>query len=225
MGQRRTNPGNVVQLPRGALRPPLAAHSREGCVGAGTGTVAFGWKGGIGTSSRRLPPALGGWTVGVLVETNFGGVLQVDGVPVGKLLGQYYLKEELDRGDADGSILIVVATDAPLSDRNLARLARRGLAGLARTGAAVSDGSGDYVLSFSTAESVRRTAARRSAPSPIVDVPNAQMSPLFLAAIEATEEAILNSLAAATTMTGFCGVMVEALPLDLVTAALAADRA
>ena len=94
----------------------------EGCVGAGTGTVAFGWKGGIGTSSRRLPAALGGWTVGVLVQSNFGGVLQVDGVPVGKLLGQYYLKEQLDRGDADGSIIIVVATDAPLSDRNLSRL-------------------------------------------------------------------------------------------------------
>jgi D-aminopeptidase len=215
----------TVQHIRSAIETAVEGPVLEGCVGAGTGTVAFGWKGGIGTSSRRLPLALGGWTVGVLVQTNFGGVLQVDGVPVGKLLGQYYLKEELDRGDADGSILIVVATDAPLSDRNLARLARRGLAGLARTGAAVSDGSGDYVISFSTAESVRRTAARRSAPSPIVDVPNAQMSPLFLAAIEATEEAILNSLAAATTMTGYRGVIVEALPLDFVTAALAADRA
>lgn len=209
---------------RSAIETAAEGPVIEGCVGAGTGTVAFGWKGGIGTSSRRLPAALGGWTVGVLVQSNFGGVLQADGVPVGKLLGQYYLKEELDRGDADGSILIVIATDAPLSDRNLARLARRGLAGLARTGAAVSDGSGDYALSFSTAESVRRTAARRSAPAPIVDVPNAQMSPLFLAAIEATEEAILNSLTTATTMTGFRGVTVEALPLDLVAVALAANR-
>ena len=209
---------------RGAIETAAEGTVPEGCVGAGTGTIAFGWKGGIGTSSRRLPPTLGGWTIGVLVQSNFGGVLQVDGVPLGKLLGHYYLKDELDRGNADGSILIVVATDAPLSDRNLARLARRGLAGLARTGAAVSDGSGDYALSFSTAESVRRTAARRSEPSPVVDVPNAQMSPLFLAAIEATEEAILNSLSAATTMTGFRGVTVEALPLNLVAAALAANR-
>jgi D-aminopeptidase len=215
----------TTQQIRGAIETAAEGSVPEGCVGAGTGTVAFGWKGGIGTSSRRLPPALGGWTVGVLVQSNFGGVLQVDGVPVGKLLRHYYLKEEFDRGDADGSILIVVATDAPLSDRNLARLARRGLTGLARTGAAVSDGSGDYVLSFSTSESVRRTPARRSAPSPIVDVPNAQMSPLFLAAIEATEEAILNSLSSATPMTGFRGVTIEALPLDLVAAALAANRA
>jgi D-aminopeptidase len=215
----------TVQHIRSAIETAAEGPVTEGCVGAGTGTVAFGWKGGIGTSSRRLPLALGGWTVGVLVQSNFGGVLQVAGVPVGKLLGQYYLKEALDRGDADGSILIVVATDAPISDRNLARLARRGLAGLARTGAAVSDGSGDYAISFSTAESVRRTAARRSAPSPIVDVPNAQMSPLFLAAIEATEEAILNSLSTATTMTGFRGVIIEALPLDLVARRLAANRA
>jgi D-aminopeptidase len=215
----------TAQQIRGAIATAVEGPVPEGCVGAGTGTVAFGWKGGIGTSSRRLPPTLGGWTVGVLVQSNFGGVLQVDGVPVGKLLGHYYLRDDLDRGDADGSILIVVATDAPLSDRNLCRLARRALAGLARTGAAVSDGSGDYVLSFSTDESVRRTAARRSEPSPIVDVPNAQMSPLFLAAIEATEEAILNSLSTATTMTGFRGVTVEALPLELVTTALAANRA
>ena len=215
----------TTQHIRSAIETAADGPVSEGCVGAGTGTVAFGWKGGIGTSSRRLPAGLGGWTVGVLVQSNFGGVLQVDGVPVGKLLGQYYLQGALDCGDADGSILIVVATDAPLSDRNLARLARRGLTGLARTGAAVSDGSGDYVLSFSTAESVRRTAARRSAPSSIVDVPNAQMSPLFLATIEATEEAILNSLAAAMTMSGFRGVTIEALPLDYVAGALSEHHA
>lgn len=204
----------------------------EGCVGAGAGTVAFGWKGGIGTSSRRLPPALGGWTVGVLVQSNFGGVLQIDGAPIGKWLEQYYLKQELGSGgaegstagDADGSILIIAATDAPLSDRNLERLARRALAGLARTGSAVSDGSGDYALAFATAESVRRTPDRRRGPNPILDVPNAQLSPLFLAAIEATEEAILNSLSSATTTTGYAGVTVSALPLDLVAAALAARR-
>jgi|GEM_PF-209348 len=206
---------------RQSIESATAGPVIEGCVGAGTGTVAFGWKGGIGTSSRRLPAALGGWTVGVLVQSNFGGVLQVDGVPVGQALGRYYLKEELDGGDADGSIVIVVATDAPLSDRNLTRLARRALAGLARTGAAASDGSGDYVLAFSTAESVRRTPQRRSQPSLLLDVPNMQMSPLFLAVIEATEEAILNSLSAATTMAGQGGVIVESLPLDRVAAIFA----
>lgn len=197
----------------------------EGCVGAGTGTVAFGWKGGIGSSSRRLPAALGGWTVGALVQSNFGGVLQIEGLAVGKLLGQYYLREQLDGGDADGSIMVVLATDAPLSDRNLTRLARRGLAGPARTGAAMSDGSGDYVLSFSTAESVRRTAQRRSEVSPVMDLPNSRMSPLFLAAIEATEEAILNSLSTAVTTRGFGGAKVEALPLDRVAALLAGRAA
>jgi len=128
----------------------------EGAVGAGTGTMAFGWKGGVGTSSRALPKELGGATIGVLVQSNYGGVLQMDGLPVGKSLGQYYLKDALDRGDADGSIMIVVATDAPLSDRNLTRLAARALAGLARTGAAMSNGSGDYAIAFSTAKSVRR---------------------------------------------------------------------
>jgi D-aminopeptidase len=186
----------------------------EGCVGAGTGVVAFGWKGGIGTSSRRLPDTLGGWAVGALVQANFGGVLQVAGLPVGRSLGRYYLREQLDRGDADGSIVIVLATDAPLSDRNLTRLARRALAGLARTGAAMSDGSGDYALAFSAAEAVRRTPERRGALATIDELPNALMSPLFLAAIEATEEAIYNALSMANTTTGYAGRAVEALPLD-----------
>jgi D-aminopeptidase len=193
----------------------------EGCVGAGTGVVAFGWKGGIGTSSRRLPAHMGGWTVGALVQANFGGVLQIDGAPVGRALGRHYLRGELDRGDADGSVIIVLATDAPLSDRNLARLARRALAGLARTGAAMSDGSGDYALAFSTAEAVRRTPARRAALATLAELPNALMSPLFLAAIEASEEAIYNALAMATTMRGLGGRTVEALPLDRVAALLA----
>ena len=151
---------------------------QEGCVGAGTGTVAFGWKGGIGTSSRRLPGELGGYTVGVLVQSNFGGVLQIMGIPVGERLGRYYLKDQIERGtisepinsqsaianpqSPDGSIMIVLATDAPLSDRNLTRLARRAMAGLARTGAAMSNGSGDYAIAFSTSELVRRTPERRS---------------------------------------------------------------
>lgn len=185
----------------------------EGCVGAGTGTVCFGWKGGIGTSSRVLPKSLGGYTVGTLVQSNFGGVLQMDGIPVGKELGQYYLKDELDRF-ADGSVMIVLATDAPLSDRNLRRLAKRGLAGLARAGASMSNGSGDYVIAFSSAEEVRRTPERRSKVWTYPEVPNEQMSPLFQAAIEATEEAIYNSLCMAETMTGFRGRTVHALPLD-----------
>ena len=190
----------------------------EGNVGAGTGTVAFGWKGGIGASSRLLPKSLGGFTLGALVQTNFGGVLQMAGFPVGQALGQYYLKDSLDRA-ADGSIMIVLATDAPLSDRNLTRLARRALAGLARSGAAFSDGSGDYVLAFSTAAEVRRTAERRGQVTAYPELPNAQMSPLFEAAIEATEEAIYNSLCMAETMTGFHGT-VEALPLEQVRAIL-----
>lgn len=185
----------------------------EGCVGAGTGTVCFGWKGGIGTSSRLLPKSLGAYTVGVLVQSNFGGILQMDGLPVGKRLGQYYLKRELDDVSADGSIMIVIATDAPLSDRNLKRFAKRGLAGLARTGASMSNGSGDYVIAFSTAEVVRRTMERRSQVWAYPDVPNDRMSPLFQAAIEATEEAIHNSLCMAKTMTGYRGRAVEALPL------------
>jgi D-aminopeptidase len=201
----------------------------EGCVGAGTGTVAFGWKGGIGTSSRRLPGELGGYTVGALVQSNFGGVLQIMGIPVGERLGRYYLKDQIERGtisepinsqsaianpqSPDGSIMIVLATDAPLSDRNLTRLARRTMAGLARTGAAMSNGSGDYALAFSTSELVRRTPQRRSALASLIELPNDALSPLFLAAIEATEEAIYNSLLKAETTTGYRGRTVEALPL------------
>ncbi len=186
----------------------------EGCVGAGTGTICFGWKGGIGTSSRLLPEKLGGYTVGALVQTNFGGVLQIDGIPVGKRLGQYYLKEQLDDDSADGSVMIVLATDAPLSDRNLKRLAQRGLAGLARTGASLSNGSGDYVISFSSAEEVRRTEERRSKVWAYPDVPNDWISPLFQAAIETTVEAIYNSICMAETTTGYHGARVVALPLS-----------
>lgn len=186
----------------------------EGCIGAGTGTICFGWKGGIGTSSRLLPEKLGGYTVGALVQANFGGVLQIDGIPAGKRLGQYYLKEQLDDNSADGSVMIVLATDAPLSDRNLKRLARRGLAGLARTGASLSNGSGDYVITFSSAEESRRTKERRSKVWTYPEVPNDLMSPLFQAAIEATEEAIYNSLCMAETITGYHGARVVALPLS-----------
>ena len=186
----------------------------EGCVGAGTGTICFGWKGGIGTSSRLLPEKLGGYTIGALVQSNFGGVLQMDGIPVGIHLGQYYLKGSLEDVSGDGSIMIVLATDAPLSDRNLNRLAGRGLAGLARTGASMSNGSGDYVIAFSTAEEVRRTKERRSKIWAYPELPNDLTSPLFQAAIEATEEAIYNSLCMAETMTGYQGATVDQLPLE-----------
>jgi len=203
---------NVSQAIDQAKEGPVA----EGAVGAGTGTVAFGWKGGIGTSSRQLPEELGAHTVGVLVQSNFGGVLQVLGIPVGQGLGKDYLQELLEQNRADGSIMMVLATDAPLSDHNLKRLARRAMAGLARTGASMSTGSGDYAISFSTADAVRRTPASRCETIAYVNIPNERMSPLFLAAIEATEEAIYNSLFVANTVTGYLGVTVAALPVDRV---------
>ncbi len=196
-----------------AIREASGGPVEEGAVGAGTGTVAFGWKGGIGTASRRLPESLGGHVVGVLVQSNFGGVLQILGAPVGRELGQHYLREELDRGDADGSIMIVVATDAPLESRNLERLAARAVLGLGRTGSPMTNGSGDYVIAFSTAEGVRRTPERRASLHSVPVLPNDRMSPLFQAAVEATEEAILNSLFRATTTHGQ-GRTVEALPLE-----------
>lgn len=186
----------------------------EGNVGAGTGTICFGWKGGIGTASRKLPASLGGYTVGVLVQTNFGGVLQIGGVPVGRELGQYYFKDELTES-ADGSCMIVVATDAPLDSRNLERLAQRAMLGLARTGGIASNGSGDYVIAFSAAPTVRIRAGDDRLRSGAVLV-NSAVSPLFLATIEATEEAIVNSLFAAETMTGRDGHRIEALPRERV---------
>ncbi|HEU4511125.1 MAG TPA: P1 family peptidase [Pyrinomonadaceae bacterium] len=194
----------------------------EGCVGAGTGTVAFGFKAGIGTASRKLPARLGGFTVGVLVQSNFGGVLTINGAPVGRELGRYYLKDVLEQASppqergADGSIIMVIATDAPLDARNLDRLAARAMMGLARTGAAGTNGSGDYAIAFSTAAEVRirpLNESDRSVPRNVKTLANDAMSPLFLAVIEATEEAIYNSLFRATTITGN-GRTVEALPLD-----------
>ena len=190
----------------------------EGSVGAGTGTVAFGFKGGIGTASRKLPARLGGFTVGVLVQSNFGGVLTINGAPVGRELGRYYLKDELaeKQNTPDGSIIIVIATDAPLDARNLNRMAARAMMGLARTGAAGSNGSGDYAIAFSTAADVRvrpLSPNEPNAPRTVKTLANDAVSPLFLAVIEATEEAIYNSLFRATTTTGR-GRTVEALPLD-----------
>jgi D-aminopeptidase len=204
---------HVVAALEGASDGPVA----EGAVGAGTGTIAFGWKGGIGTSSRRLPASTGGYTVGVLVQSNFGGVLTINGAPVGRELGRFMLQRELappqqgpaDRGD--GSIMMVVATDAPLDARNLDRLAERALTGLARTGSGMTNGSGDYVIAFSTNAQVRRRPG--TAVATVADLPNDAISPLFQAVAEATEEAIYNSLFKATTVRGR-GMTVEALPID-----------
>ncbi|MFO7713272.1 P1 family peptidase [Desulfosarcina sp.] len=217
-----TNDGRLNNIRKRVLTPEIIRRAidraadgsvEEGSVGAGTGSMAFGWKGGIGSSSRRLPKSLGGYTLGALVQSNFGGVLQILGKPVGKALGRYFLKDSLDNGDGDGSIMMVLATDAPLSDRNLSRLARRALFGLARTGASFSNGSGDYAIAFSVADAVRRTPKRRRARSAIADLPNELISALFQGAIEATEEAILNSLFKATTISGYRGFIGEAIPL------------
>ena len=185
----------------------------EGSVGAGTGTVAFGFKGGIGTSSRVLPASLGGYKVGVLVQSNYGGVLTIGGAPVGIALDRYFLQGAVDRKAADGSVIIVIATDAPLSDRNLKRLASRAFLGIARTGSPITNGSGDYAVAFSTNPAVRRTSARRAATSSYPDIGNDQMSPLFQAVTEATEEAVINSLFASRTMKGHEG-SVDGLPVD-----------
>ncbi|MGD9628778.1 MAG: P1 family peptidase [Pyrinomonadaceae bacterium] len=222
-----------------AIKYARAGAVDEGSVGAGTGTVAFGWKGGIGTSSRKLPASLGGYTLGVLVQSNFGGVLTIDGVPVGEELGQYYLKNvasmqkpareqglkgqvesialadarasALDGDSADGSIIIVIATDAPLDHRQLSRLAARSMSGLARTGSSMTNGSGDYAIAFSTANRINSSREIRD----VKVLGNDAMSPLFQAVIEATEEAIINSLFKATTVTGN-GRTVEALPIEKV---------
>lgn len=214
-----------------ALKSAKDGEVEEGSVGAGTGTVAFGFKGGIGTSSRLLPQNLGGFTVGVLVQSNFGGVLTINGAPVGRELGKFYLKEQLEgrrtgqnnpaqnpaggilRTDkADGSIMMIVATDAPMDHRNLKRLAERAMVGLGRTGSSASNGSGDYVIAFSTAKQnrIRASETLRS----VQTVGNDAMSPLFQAVAEATEEAIYNSLFRATAITGRDGNRVEALPIE-----------
>lgn len=185
----------------------------EGNVGAGTGTVCFGFKGGIGTSSRVLPEKAGGYTVGVLVQSNFGGVLQINGVPVGEELGKFFMSDVLP-DKADGSCMIVVATDAPLDARNLERLAKRAFMGLAKTGGIASNGSGDYVIAFSTHKGQRIRHQPGNAVHTAEELHNDYLSPLFMAAIEATEEAIINALWAAETMTGKDGHSIQALPKD-----------
>jgi D-aminopeptidase len=215
-----------------AIRGAAGGAVEEGCVGAGTGTIAFGFKGGIGTASRHLPSSLGGYTVGALVQANFGGVLTINGAPVGRELGRYYFRDDVERSKGegnggndrgDGSVIVVIATDAPADARNLRRMAARAMMGLARTGSGASNGSGDYGIAFSTSAEVRPRPAPAAeslyTPRNVRLLQNEAMSPLFLAVIEATEEAVYNALFRATTMTG-CGHTVEALPLDRTLAIL-----
>lgn len=224
---RRVGEAEVLEAIAAAAPGPVA----EGSVGAGTGTSAFGWKGGIGTSSRRVPEALGGYTVGALIQSNYGGVLVMDGLPVGEELGRHYLRDALrdpagrddaDRPDADrpedpdGSIMMVLATDAPLRSPGLTRLARRAMLGLARTGATSSHGSGDFVIAFSAAPSLRSPFRSDSAFEEGAVLRGDRLSPLFQAAIEATEEAVYNSMLRATTVTGRNGHTREAISVEAV---------
>ena len=204
---------------REALASARSGSVEEGSVGAGTGTRAFGWKGGIGTSSRVVPGELGGYTVGVLVQSNFGGILSIAGAPVGRELGRYSFQgtapgsgtpPDEDEDEGQGSIMMVVATDAPLSPLKLERVARRAMMGLARTGSFAGNGSGDYVIAFSTAPEVRRRGGEVLA---VEEVANDRMSSLFLATVEATEEAVYNSLFKATTVSGM-GRTADALPIE-----------
>jgi len=210
-GQHVTN-ADVIS----AIQNAKTGKVTEGNVGAGTGTIAFGYKGGIGTASRKLPKSLGGYTLGVLVQSNFGGVLQIAGVPVGQKLGNYSFSNNL-QNNVDGSCMMVVATDAPLNNRNLERLAKRAFLGLAKTGGIASNGSGDYVIAFSTAKGMRIPYKIETETLKQKVVPNDLMSPLFMAAIEATEEAILNSLFMAETTTGFKDRTIKALPKEEVS--------
>lgn len=197
---------HVLEAISSASGGPVA----QGNVGAGTGTVCFGWKGGIGTSSRIIPESLGGWTVGVLVQSNYGGILEIDGVPVGRRLGQYEFKKNVETGSADGSCMMVIITDAPLDARNLERLAKRAIMGLAKTGGIASNGSGDYVIALSVAPGnlVKSGESLQS----VTLLSNDRMSPLFEATIEATAEALWNSLFMAETLSGN-GSTIESLPV------------
>jgi D-aminopeptidase len=216
----RSRPVTAADV-RAAIAAAASGPVEEGSVGAGTGTMAFDWKGGIGTSSRVLPQSLGGWTVGALVQTNFGGVLTMDGAQVGETLGRHSFRNEIEKDRGDGSCMIVLATNAPLSSRNLERLAQRGILGLARTGSFLSNGSGDFVIAFSTRNPIPFEPKERT--RTVEEVHNDHMSPLFLAAVEAVEEAVYNSLLKATDVTGHQGHKGEALPIDQLREMLGSD--
>ena len=208
---RFVKPSDVLKAIQSAKSGPV----EEGCVGAGSGTIAFGFKGGIGTASRVLPKSMGGYTVGVLVQTNFGGLLNIDGVEVGEALGGYPYQKEIE--SADGSIMMIVATDAPLSSRNLERVAKRAWLGMGKAGGVASNGSGDFVIAFSTNKSMRVPYDAKANETLKRDVvQNDNMTPLFMATIEATEEAIVNSLFAAKDTKTYKGTTVKALPVDKV---------
>ena len=204
---RHVNKQHVIRAIESAKPGPV----QEGSVGAGTGTTAFGFKGGIGTSSRVLPAKLGGYTVGVLVQSNYGGILAINGAPVGRELGKYYLKQYAEPAPG-GSCMIVIATDAPLDARNLKRLAGRSILGLGATGSSTSNGSGEYAIAFSTAGRVPFQTG--DGPLKLETLSNDAMSPLFQAVKEATEEAVYNSMFAARTIEGHEGRTVEALPIE-----------
>lgn len=208
---RHVNKEHVFQAIKNAKSGPV----EEGSVGAGTGTMCFGFKGGIGTASRVLPDELGGYTVGVLVQTNFGGILEINGAPVGRELGRYYLADKIKPGQEKGSCMVVIATDAPLLARNLKRLAKRAYLGLAKTGFFSSNGSGDYIIAFSTYEK-NLIQEDSSEPRTVYELSNEKMSPLFLATVEATQEAVYNSLFKATTIHGRDGHVGEAIPIEKV---------
>ena len=219
-----TNDGGLNKIQQMHITPQMViqainrAHGgpvEQGCVGAGTGTVCFGFKGGIGTSSRRLPQSLGGYTIGVLAQTNYGGILEIDGVQVGQRLGKFAYSDHVNHSqDTDGSCMMVVITDAPLDARNLERVAKRAMMGLAKTGGIASNGSGDYVIALSVApQNLIPVDAKRLTTTVLA---NDEMSPLFAATIEATAEALWNSLFMAESMTGYHGKRVEALPVDRV---------
>lgn len=205
-----------------AIQTAKSGPVEEGVVGAGSGTKAFGFKGGIGTSSRKLPASMGGYTVGVLVQTNFGGFLNVDGVAVGEKLGGYPWQKEIEC--ADGSIMMVVATDAPIDARNLERVAKRAFMGLAKAGGIASNGSGDFAIAFSTAKENRVPHnTKKLEKLQNVNVANDDMTPIFMATIEATEEAVVNSLFKAKDVKGYNGKVTMALPVDQVLEMLKAE--
>ncbi len=208
----------TAQHVENAIRAAKSGPVPEGSVGAGTGTRCLGWKGGIGTSSRVTPETAGGYKVGVLVQTNFGGILTIAGAPVGKELGRYFLKREVDADSSRerGSCIVVVATDAPMDARQLERLAKRALLGLAAVGSPMTHGSGDYVLAFSTHKDVRVAYSTREKQETKPILRDERLSAYFQAVKEATEEAVVNSLFQATTVTGFKGNTSEALPLERV---------
>lgn len=206
---RVVKPADVLE----AIANAKSGKVEQGGVGAGTGTICFGFKGGIGTSSRVLPKSLGGYTVGVLVQTNYGGVLEVAGVPVGQMLNNYSYRNNIMQ-DADGSCMIVVITDAPLTSRNLERVAKRAFMGLAKSGGIASNGSGDYIIAMSVAkENLLDESSEFYLPK---ELQNDAVSPVFMATIEATEEALINSLVAAKTMKGYKGKVVEELPKEII---------